>query len=100
MTDARIAEVARALANPSRVRLLRLLASQTECKGAEIFSELPLAQSTVSEHLKVLRDAGLVNSTPAGTGTAYCLAPGAISELSAALSDLLAECRSCRSSAC
>ena len=66
MTDEQMALVAQALAHPARVRILRLLADQTECRGAEVFSELPLAQSTVSEHLRVLKEAGLVTSHPVG----------------------------------
>lgn len=73
--DEVIAGLARALGHPARVRIVRLLAAQRECRGAEVFSELPLAQSTISEHLRILRDAGLVTARPLGTSTVYCLAP-------------------------
>lgn len=75
MTDDRIALIAKALAHPARVRIVRLLAEQTECRGHDVFTELPLAQSTVSEHLRVLKEAGLVSSRPLGTAMVYCLAP-------------------------
>lgn len=88
MDDDTIARVARALAHPARVRILRLLADQTECRGAEVFSELPLAQSTVSEHLRVLKEAGLVTSQPAGTSMVYCIVPGVLGGLRDAVGEL------------
>ena len=81
MHDERLAELARALAHPARAHLVRLLASQSECRGADVFAELPLAQSTVSEHLKVLREAGVVSARTVGTSTVYCLRPEALAEL-------------------
>ncbi len=69
------ASVARALAHPARLHIVRLLADQTECRGAEVFSELPLAQSTISEHLRVLKDAGLIISHSEGVSMVYCLVP-------------------------
>lgn len=80
MSDERIAAVARALGHPARMRIVRLLAAQNECRGADVFGELPLAQSTISEHLRILKDAGVVNSRPEGTGMVYCLAPGAFDD--------------------
>ncbi len=73
--------IARALAHPARMRIVRLLAAQPQCAGSELFAELPLAQSTVSEHLRVLRDAGLVRSHPVGTSMVYCLVPDVLGEL-------------------
>jgi len=71
--DRELAAIARALSHPARIRIVRLLAAQTECRGSEVFAELPLAQSTVSEHLRVLREAGLISSHPVGTAMVYCL---------------------------
>jgi ArsR family transcriptional regulator len=73
MTAEELASIAKALAHPARVRIVELLACETECRGQEIFSELPLAQSTISEHLRVLKDAGLVTSHAVGTAMVYCL---------------------------
>ena len=78
MDDTITASVAKALAHSSRLHILRLLAAQTECRGADVFSELPLAQSTISEHLRVLKDAGLVVSRAEGTSMLYCLVPGVL----------------------
>jgi ArsR family transcriptional regulator len=88
MDDDRLALVAKALAHPSRVRIVRLLADQSECRGAEVFSELPLAQSTISQHLTILRDAALVVSHPVGTSSVYCLAPAVLDEFSRELQRL------------
>lgn len=76
--DDRTAAVARALSHPARVRIIRLLSIQSECRGAEVFSELPLAQSTISEHLRILADAGLVRSRPVGRSVVYCLVPATL----------------------
>ena len=97
MTDEQIALVARALAHPARIRIVRLLAAQTECRGHEVFSELPLAQSTVSEHLRVLKDAGLVKSQPFGTAMLYCLVPAVLDEFHLATGDITASAIACAS---
>jgi len=91
-----MAGVARALAHPARLQILHLLAKQTECRGADVFGELPLAQSTVSEHIRVLREAGLVNATPVGTRTVYCLVPGVLEAYLDAVQDVLSTCPSCQ----
>jgi ArsR family transcriptional regulator len=63
----------RALANPARFRIVQLLAARDSCVCGDLVHDLPLAQSTVSEHLKVLKDAGLVQGTIEGPNTCYCL---------------------------
>jgi len=93
--DERIAAVARALAHPARVDIVRLLAAQSECKGAEVFSELPLAQSTISEHLRVLREAGLVGSRPVGTSKVYCLVPEVLDGFGDSVKEIVATCATC-----
>ncbi|MFG1333847.1 metalloregulator ArsR/SmtB family transcription factor [Xanthobacter autotrophicus] len=76
-----LAERLRALAHPVRLRVLETLASQDRCVCGEIVRGLPLAQSTVSQHLKVLTDSGLIRSRTEGQRTAYCLDRDAISAL-------------------
>ena len=88
MDEERFAEIARALAHPARVRIVNLLARQTECRGADVFGELDLAQSTISEHLRILREAGLVSSRPVGTSSFYCLVPEGLEDLSRAAGEL------------
>jgi ArsR family transcriptional regulator len=70
-----MAAVAKALAHPARLHIVRLLAREPECRGADLFSELPLAQSTVSQHLAILAEAGVVTSHPVGQGKVYCIDP-------------------------
>jgi ArsR family transcriptional regulator len=93
--DERVAAVAHALAHPARVRILRLLASQDACRGSEVFAELPLAQSTISQHLSVLKDAGLVHATPQGTAMLYCITAEPLAELQAVLFGLIADHPTC-----
>lgn len=68
-----LARLAWALAHPARVRILRLLLSRKACVCGEIVSELPLAQSTVSQHLKILKEAGLIQGEVDGPRVCYCI---------------------------
>jgi ArsR family transcriptional regulator len=86
--DARLATFAKALGHPTRVRILRLLASRDSRMCSHLVDELPLAQSTVSEHLRILRAAGLVRTSGAGPGGGYCLVPSALKQLKQLLKDL------------
>lgn len=95
MIEEQTALVAKALAHPARIRIVRLLAEQTECRGHEVFSELPLAQSTVSEHLRVLKEAGLVQSQPVGTSMTYCLVASVLDEFHRAIGDIAANAAGC-----
>ena len=95
MDDETLARIARALGHPARVRIVRLLSEQSECRGAEVFSELPLAQSTISEHLRVLKKAGLVTSKPVGTAMMYCLDRESLRMFAAALEELPATASDC-----
>lgn len=70
--DEEIAKLAKALGHPARIRILRLLLERDECMVGGIVDELPLAQSTVSQHLKVLREAGLIYGEVDGTRICYC----------------------------
>ena len=79
--EARAVVMLRALANPARFRIVRLLAELDTCVCGDIVDRLPLAQSTVSEHLKVLKDAGIVRGTIEGPNVCYCLEPAAMAWL-------------------
>ncbi len=65
--------MAKALGHPTRVRILRLLAARNACMTGDLVAELPLAQSTVSEHLRILREAGLIQGEIEGPRTSYCV---------------------------
>ena len=80
-TDRRLARTLKALSHPARLAIVRLLAERDECVCGEIVDDLPLAQSTVSQHLKALKEANLVQGTVEGRSTCYCLNPEAISAL-------------------
>lgn len=78
----------RALAHPARLKVLATLAARDRCVCGEIVAGLPLAQSTVSQHIKILLEAGLVTSAPAGQRSCYCADREAIEQLRAELSAL------------
>jgi ArsR family transcriptional regulator len=79
--DAELAALARALGHPARVQILRLLARREGCVCGDIVDVLPLAQSTVSQHLKVLKEAGLVRGEVDGPRVCYCIEPGMLRRL-------------------
>ena len=79
--DEELAALARALGHPARVRILRLLADRGTCVCGEIVDELPFAQSTVSQHLKVLKEAGLIRGEVDGPRSCYCLEPATLRRL-------------------
>ncbi|MEX2470928.1 MAG: metalloregulator ArsR/SmtB family transcription factor [Gemmatimonadota bacterium] len=70
--DEELARFASALGHPARVRILRFLLEREECFAGAIVEHIPLAQSTVSQHLKVLREAGLVRGEVDGLHVCYC----------------------------
>ena len=86
--DAELAAFAKALGHPVRVRILRMLAEKNARVCSRIVDELPLAQSTVSEHLRILREAGLVRVNPSGPSVGYCIVPTALTRLKALLQAL------------
>ena len=71
--DETLAAMAKAVAHPARLTILRLLARRETCATGDVVAELPLAQSTVSEHLRILREAGLVQGEIEGPRTRYCV---------------------------
>jgi ArsR family transcriptional regulator len=71
--DDELAKLAKAIGHPARVRILRMLSRKEARVCSQIVDELPLAQSTVSEHLRILKDAGLVRSSQDGPRIGYCI---------------------------
>ncbi len=71
--DEELAVLAKAVGHPARVRILRLLSRKEARVCSQIVDELPLAQSTVSEHLRILKDAGLIRSREDGPRVGYCI---------------------------
>jgi DNA-binding transcriptional ArsR family regulator len=73
MKEQQLATYAKALAHPARVAILELLARRQTCICGDIVEELPLSQSTVSQHLKELKSAGLIKGEIEGVKTCYCI---------------------------
>jgi ArsR family transcriptional regulator len=86
--DAELAALAKAVGHPARIAILRLLARKNACICGEIVDELPLAQSTVSQHLKVLKQAGLVQGEVDGPTVCYCIDPRALRRLKVLIAGL------------
>ena len=76
----RLAELAKAIAHPARVAILQYLAATNKCVCGDIVEELPLSQSTVSQHLKELKKARLINGDIEGTSICYCINSKALDE--------------------
>jgi ArsR family transcriptional regulator len=76
-----LAELAKAVGHPARVRILRLLADKPSCICGTIVDAVGLAQSTVSQHLAILKDAGLIRGEIDGPRTCYCLDAAAMRRL-------------------
>lgn len=87
----RAAEIAKALGHPARIAILKILAERNTCFCGDITDVLPLAQSTVSQHLKALKSANLIKGEVEGVRTCYCLHPEGIQELKTVLSNLSVE---------
>ena len=86
--DEELAQLSKALGHPARIQIVRLLARRESCICGEIAGEFPLAQSTISQHLKILKDAGLIRGEVDGPRTCYCLDPRALRRLRALVAAL------------
>jgi ArsR family transcriptional regulator len=91
-SEERTVAMLRAIAHPARFRIIKLLAAKGECVCGDLVGELPLAQSTVSEHLKVLKDAGIVRGVIDGPNRCYCLEPEALDWLQKEFAGLSQSC--------
>ena len=83
-----LAKLTWALAHPARIRIVRLLLSRTSCVCGEIVEEMPLAQSTVSQHLKILKETGLVQGEIDGPRVCYCINQDALAKLKLLIANL------------
>ena len=88
-----LAAFARALSHPARLAILQTLAARGTCVCGEVVEVLPLAQATVSQHLKALREAGLIRGETDGPRSCYCLDADAVVRLADALADFAADLR-------
>ena len=69
----RLVAMFKAISNPIRFEIMKFLVTHPGCITGDIVNYLPIAQATVSQHLKVLRQAGWIEGTVEGTATSYCL---------------------------
>jgi len=92
--EARVLRVLRALANPARFRIVALLAERKDCTAVQLAEALPLAQSSLFDHLTLLREAGIVQTSSDGPNRCYCLDPATTDFLAAYLSGLGQQARS------
>ena len=90
--EQRLAQMLKALGNPVRFQIVQILAEKQACITGEIVEFTTLAQSTVSQHLKVLREAGLIHGEVEGPATCYCLNPLGILWLKEKIGDWLPDC--------
>jgi ArsR family transcriptional regulator len=86
--DEELATLAKALGHPARVQIMRLLVRREACVCGDIVDELPLAQSTVSQHLKVLKESGLIRGDIDGPRVCYCVEPRVLRRLKALVGSL------------
>jgi ArsR family transcriptional regulator, arsenate/arsenite/antimonite-responsive transcriptional repressor len=86
--DEELARLCWAVAHPARVRILRILLAQKACLCGELVDQLPLAQSTVSQHLKILKEAGVVQGEIDGPKICYCVNSASLERLKKLVSEL------------
>ena len=89
--DQELAEFAKAIAHPARIAILKVLTEKQSCICGEIVEGLPLAQSTVSQHLKELKNAGLIQGTISGPKSCYCINGEKFIKFQAAFNALFAQ---------
>lgn len=87
-----LAQMAKALGHPARIAILQYLSKQESCVCGSIVDEIGLAQATVSQHLKALKNAGLIQGTISGVSTCYCINANKMMEVKSQLATLLDNC--------
>src|SRR5512140_1344045 len=90
--EERLVQMLKALGNPVRFQIMRTLAERQTCITQDIVDATPLAQSTVSQHLKVLREAGLIHGEIEGPATCYCIAAEGVRWLKEQIESWLPNC--------
>lgn len=85
----RIASIAKALGHPARIAIIEYLMRVNECICGDIVNELPLAQPTVSQHLKELKNAGIIKGNIEGNSICYCIDEKAIEVLNTYFSKII-----------
>lgn len=101
-TDAQneIANVAKALAHPARIAILQHLLESNDCINSDLVKELGLAQATISQHLKELKEIGLIQGTIEGVSMNYCINKSNWTKAQALFNDVFESYRSCDDGSC
>ncbi len=89
--DEELAQLAKALAHPARIAIMRLLLTGGDCICGQIVDRLPLSQATVSQHLKVLKESGWIAGEVDGPRVCYCARPGTLQQFVALVKNLKLE---------
>jgi DNA-binding transcriptional ArsR family regulator len=95
-----LANIAKALGHPARIAIVEYLLKQKECVCGDIVSELPLAQATVSQHLKELKTAGIIKGNIEGNSICYCLNENTIAEFISFLTNITTALSNQRNQCC
>ena len=95
-----LANIAKALGHPARVAIVEFLLQQKECVCGDIVSELPLAQATVSQHLKELKSAGIIKGNIDGNSICYCLNEETIADFISFLTNITTALSNQRNQCC
>ena len=95
-----LAEFAKAMSHPTRIAILNVLAQRNECICGDIVDVLPLAQSTVSQHLKELKQAGLIEGTVDGPRSCYCINWKAFEKFTSDMSELFTKLKTKNDKCC
>lgn len=98
--EIQVAEFAKAISHPARVAILKEVALRQSCICGEIVEVLPLAQSTVSQHLKELKEVGLINGTVDGVKSCYCINWEAFEKISALFNSFFTKTQCCKDKGC
>ncbi len=95
-----LANIAKALGHPARLAIIEYLLQQKECVCGDIVSELPLAQATVSQHLKELKSAGIIKGNIEGNSICYCINENTIAEFISFLTNITTTISNQRNQCC
>jgi DNA-binding transcriptional ArsR family regulator len=90
-----VAKIAKALSHPARVAILEYLLKTNACVCGDLVDELPLSQSTISQHLKELKNAGIIHGNISGTSVCYCINPKVWGDAKKMMQDFFKDLDSC-----
>ncbi|MBK8683596.1 MAG: winged helix-turn-helix transcriptional regulator [Bacteroidetes bacterium] len=96
----KLAAISKAMGHPARIAILELLLKSPSCICGDIVEKLPLAQATVSQHLRELKEAGLIKGRISGTAICYCLEEKTLEDLSAFINRAMEKIDQIKSSCC